>query len=119
MEKLCYWIGHAEIVNGDCTRCHRYCYSGNRLSSTFWDSQAWNAVKFALLLALGISALLFLIIAITGIPTLISAKYACDAYAKMGVKVVWDFWAGCMANHPQFGWMPVDQYFKTLNVYKP
>lgn len=119
MSKICYVFGHGKRdEEGDCTRCHKYCY-GNRWNDTFWDSTAWGYIKFVLTLVLALSALLFLIFAIIGIPPLIYAKYACDSYAKMGVKVVWDFWAGCMANHPQFGWMPVDQYFKTLNIYKP
>jgi hypothetical protein len=44
---------------------------------------------------------------------------ACDAYADMGITVQYNFWTGCMAQHPVFGWMPTSEYFEVLNLNIP
>jgi hypothetical protein len=44
---------------------------------------------------------------------------SCDAYADMGITVQYNFWTGCMAQHPVFGWMPTSEYFKVLNLNIP
>lgn len=44
---------------------------------------------------------------------------SCKRYESMGIPVDWDFWGGCMANHPEFGWLPINDYFQTLNLNVP
>lgn len=46
-------------------------------------------------------------------------KITCNAYAQMDIETQWTFWTGCMANHPRFGWIPVDEYFRILNINIP
>jgi hypothetical protein len=43
----------------------------------------------------------------------------CQTYAGMGIDVQFHFWGGCFANHPKFGWVPVNEYFRILNVNVP
>ena len=43
----------------------------------------------------------------------------CDAYSLMGIDVSYNFWTNCMANHPVFGWVPISDYFRIINLYTP
>lgn len=72
----------------------------------------WDGLKFVgsiLLISVLIVSLIFSGLMLTTYP-------ACQSYQHMGIQVQWSFWTGCMAHHSQFGWLPVDEYFKTLNV---
>lgn len=86
-----------------------------KYNNTFWDSDAWDYTKIILLIV----GLIVLILLCGLVPTVITTKSACTVYAQQGIEVMYNFWTGCMANHPDFGWMPVDEYFNTLNVRIP
>jgi hypothetical protein len=83
--------------------------------SDFWDSDAWVYIKIIGGTFLAFSLLIGLIILFLSI----SSKNACNFYSLKGIETQWNFWTGCLANHPKFGWIPVDEYFKTFNIYNP
>jgi hypothetical protein len=49
----------------------------------------------------------------------ISQYNSCQQYDKMDITVQYEFWTGCMANHPKFGWLPIGEYFKVINLNIP
>jgi hypothetical protein len=100
-----------------CTRCGEESdYPDmNKWENTFWDSDAWIYTKSILVVLLGTVAIISLMIFISSLV----GKVSCNSYAEMGIPVQWNFWVGCMANHPKFGWIPVDEYFSVLNLNIP
>lgn len=126
MNKICYWFGHKKFeLNKSpdrsnyhpyiCPRCKEtYQYSDtSKFEDTFWKSDTWDTIK---MITCGIISILGAIFIIYAILTLFSIP-SCIQYAKMGIETKWNFWTMCMAHHPKFGWVPVDEYFKILNLY--
>jgi hypothetical protein len=90
--------------------------SHSKYEDTFWTSDAWSNIKIVLLGILAAFGVLALIV----IPAIILNKLSCNSYAKfVEVPVQWNFWTSCMAKHPQFGWMPIDEFFRNVNVTLP
>jgi hypothetical protein len=81
----------------------------------FWRSDFWDSTKF-------IGGILLLFALIIGLIILFFSfgdYKACNAYSLKGIETQWSFWTGCLANHPKFGWIPIEEYFKTFNIYNP
>ena len=96
-----------------CDRCGiEYC---SRYGRTFWTSSKFEAIKFTLGMLLLFVSIVTLVLLLLGWGN----KVTCNQYIELGIPAQWKFWTGCMANHPKFGWIPVDEYFKTFNIYKP
>lgn len=129
--KICYFFGHSFIKNNDnlrrrydnfvCKHCKEYYveeekfFSKYKWSETFWNSATWDIIKIIGIFVLIIAAFLLLVAAIMSITT----YNTCQQYSKLGIDTIWNFWTGCLAKHPEFGYIPVDEYFKTFNIYKP
>lgn len=63
--------------------------------------------------------LIFIVGGFLSLPYFIG-KNSCLTYInKFNVDAVWNFWTGCMAKHPQFGYLPIDEYFRVINIYNP
>ena len=80
----------------------------------FWDSDFWEFCKFMFPVVFLIFLIIFLVF---GIDAYFTYK-TCNAYLVKGIETQWNFWTGCLANHPKFGWIPVEEYFKTFNIYQ-
>lgn len=76
----------------------------------------WDFLKFIGQVAILLAVLLALVFGSAIAVDRISQSYSCQQYSDMGIQVHYNFWTGCMARHSQFGWIPVDEYFKTLNL---
>jgi hypothetical protein len=120
----CYLFGHSYKSNEgisyfkySCVRCeHQSNYPGmEKWENTFWDSEYWGAIKIIFWIIFGILVFFSFVI---GLVSVISSN-TCQEYSKMGIDVVWNFWTGCMANHPKFGYIPIAEYFRTLNINLP
>jgi hypothetical protein len=121
MSVRCYIFGHRKGSSGKmtwdykCPDCGNYWDKGQQSMDTFWDSDAWMYTKIVLatifwaMVGMGIIAIVF---------TIVDSRI-CAAYSSKGIPTEWSFWTGCLANHPKFGWIPVDEYFKTFNIYNP
>lgn len=125
--KKCYIFGHKFELNpdrgdhwGDTHRCIYNCGyktnnpgKGSKYIDTFWRSDAWDTIVswFKVILVV-----LIILLIIVGIIYWISNS-TCIQYKNMGINVLYNFWTGCMANHPKFGWIPVEKYFEVLNLY--
>ena len=114
--KTCYILGH-KLVEDDnkCQRCHSRIYGDSAYYGTFWHSDTFDTIKIIFTIML-VTVLMFSVAA--SIYATMS-KAACNQYADFGLKVIWKFWTGCMVEHPKFGWVPADQYFKILNINMP
>lgn len=66
-----------------------------------------------------IFGLILISVVVIGGVVYIAQYNSCQDYSSMGIDVQYHFWIGCMANHPKFGWMPTDDYFRTLNINIP
>ncbi len=123
--KKCYIFGHEYVVNKGnnygrySTHICKYCGhttgepKASKWDYTFWQSDAWDTIKtwtIGLLIFTGV---------VFGIVYLFywMNSTACTQYKSMGIDVMYNFWTGCMANHPKFGWIPVEKYFEVLNLY--
>ena len=80
-----------------------------------WLSNFWDEFQPIIIIAL---IFIGVIACIVGFSLTINYN-SCQEYVAMGIPAQWHFWSGCMANHPKFGWVPVDQYFKILNINLP
>lgn len=60
--------------------------------------------------------IIVVVLSILIVPSVLLDYKSCQRYESMSIPVDWDFWGGCMANHPEFGWLPVKQYFQTMNL---
>ncbi len=123
---ICYILGHDDKGeknkvrdwHNKCSRCKSEWnpnWNNTRFADSFWNSEVWDFLKLVIpiiLVALGI------LVAIIGIGYLLD-KNSCNAYSTMGIDVIYNFWTGCMANHPKFGYIPIEEYFRTLNLYIP
>ena len=100
-----------------CSRCENPTDSPNvdKWDNTFWESTEWQVLKIVSAYVLGTFAVILLIFWLA----VFASKSTCNSYAEMGIDVQWNFWTSCMANHPKFGWVPVAEYFKILNVNLP
>lgn len=131
MNTRCYFLGHSEGKSDartwdfKCPRCGEYFDRNNFYSKyrdTFWTSDTWDGIKFTikfigiLLVILIVAALILSVIVI---PAFWFSHNSCNSYLEMGIETQWRFWTGCMANHPEFGWLPISDYFRTINIYNP
>jgi hypothetical protein len=83
--------------------------------SDFWDSDFWEYTKVIVPVVL-----IFLLIILLLVLFFSFGDYkACNAYSLKGIETQWNFWTGCLANHSKFGWIPIEEYFKTFNIYNP
>lgn len=133
MNLVCQIIGHdfglvengtyAECKWTGCKESHRH-YRNDSLEetqksykfhNTFWDSAGLEVIKIISGAILGIAVLFVLV----SIPLFLMGRATCNAYSGMGVDVLWNFWTGCMAKHSEFGWLPIEQYFNSLNLNLP
>lgn len=126
---VCQFVGHDYRKSSREDYYHHYKYvcqrkdcvghtdfsTDDKWRNTFWDSGVWETIKYigmALLCAILVLSLVVLLINFLGVKT-------CQQYAKMGVETSYNFWTGCMANHSKFGWVPVDEYFRVINLNIP
>jgi len=130
---LCYLIGHdvEEVEYRDeywhspvkhykyvCTRCKEERNGQGQFSKSivtrFKNWFVYHSFEVKL-----ISTMLFLIVGMLWL--LWYGSYSeCQGYTKMGVPAKWvNIWAGCMVEHPKFGWVPAEKYFQILNLYFP
>lgn len=126
--KTCYIFGHDFKRNANpknryydeykCTKCNSTIgdyLKENKFRHTFWDSDAWGFVKIVFTALLCMSAVVGFCVLLIGF----FSNLTCQQYIKMGIDAKFNLWTGCMANHPKFGWIPIDDYFKTINLYMP
>lgn len=128
MNKNCKWFGHKFIENKKesffkyvCSNCQRLAnYPENEKYDDVWWTEFWDEYKTiisSLLLFIAIFLIVFGIVALLAITT---EKATCNSYIAMGIPAKWTgIWTGCMANHPKFGWIPVQKYFEIINLYLP
>ncbi len=86
-----------------------------KFHETFWDSTAWEATKIFGSTILAVFFVFFLIALVGSF----FSSIGCTEYAKLGIETRYTFWTNCMANHPKFGWLPIDEYFRTINLNIP
>lgn len=120
--KKCYVFGHTfkELPHHryyykyECTECERKTDNPEveRFEYTFWDSNTWETAKFILTSLLTIAVAAYLAVSLGNFINSIS----CMKYQELGIDTIYSFWTGCMAKHPVYGWVPVEEYFKILNV---
>lgn len=123
--KKCYVFGHEYVVNkgrntsryGDyiCIHCGHTTDDPetSKWDYTFWQSDSWEIITFWFKVILVIIAI---ILTFCGIYYFIDSN-TCNQYKNIGIDVMFNFWTGCMANHPKFGWIPIEKYFEVLNLY--
>jgi hypothetical protein len=127
MKLACNLFGHSYELNEklekksyfkySCTRCENQTdyVDRDRWENTFWQSEYFDVIKVIFWFLLGTIIFILLIV---GLISVIGYN-SCQQYSKFGVDAVWNFWTGCMANHPKFGYIPVEEYFRTLNINLP
>lgn len=81
----------------------------------FWNSSTFRAI---------INFLVWVLVGLTVLAGILAITYwvdlsECNAYGNMGIEVRYNFWTECMAKHPKLGWLPIDDYFRTINLYVP
>ncbi|HJU59251.1 MAG TPA: hypothetical protein VJ583_05845 [Nitrososphaeraceae archaeon] len=125
--KICYIIGHdkkGESVPGidweyNCSKCgvgwDKHGYYGGKFRYTFWTSGIWESAKFFFRI-IGLASLLLIFFSVFNI---LLSNASCNSYEKFGVETVYDIWAGCMAKHPKLGFIPVEEFFRTINIINP
>lgn len=123
MNIFCKWFGHSpeEIKEGIRTvgyKCSK-CGEEEKWDSSFRTGNIrlfldnWGIVFVAIGVVLGFLLML-------SVPFVLAEYAACSKYVEMGVPAKWTgIWTGCMAEHPQFGWVPVDNYFQIIGIYAP
>lgn len=122
---ICHWFGHDLHDNPDkthysnsvkCSRCGEvFTYKTDKWRRTFWETETWEYGKIiAACVLVGLLVLLVLTLSVGFFNSII-----CGQYAEMGIEARYNFWTGCMANHPEFGWLPIEEYFRTINLYQP
>lgn len=117
MNIKCHLVGHdlqQTDKNSGWYECSRGCSGcgtrkpNNKWILTFWDSSEYIEIKVVLVALVGLALAIYLIAMV---------KLAqCNAYSDMGIETLWNFWTACMGNHPKFGWIPIDEYFRILNL---
>lgn len=123
MKLSCNVFGHRYIENKEsmggwdryvCNRCETKHdeYNKDIWKDTFWRGAAWDAIKYIIGT---IGAIAIVVGFIVGISSLVNYN-SCMAYKDLDINVIWKFWTGCMGNHPKFGWLPIDEFFRTINV---
>lgn len=90
-----------------------------KFHETFWDSATWNFIKIVVSAFLGVFSVFLILFLIIGTVTILFGSIECTEYAKLGIETRYTFWTNCMANHPKFGWLPIDEYFRTINLNIP
>jgi hypothetical protein len=85
----------------------------HKWDKTIWTSDEWETIKRITLILLW----MVFIVALFTFGFIFVGKHSCDSYGNMGINVMYDFWNGCMAKHEKYGWVPVVEYFKILNLY--
>lgn len=130
MKISCNVFGHKFVKNTGndvryytkyiCKRCKTTAeYESEIWEDTFWKSDTWENIK-VISIGIGVIAgVLLVLFGILGGIMSIQSYFTCTQYKDMGIDVIWKLWTGCMANHPKFGYIPIEEYFKTLNLYKP
>ncbi len=85
----------------------------DKFKDTFWKSDTLDTIKFWTAAVLTVASIASAII----LMGYFVDNSTCNQYKNMGIDVIYNFWTGCMANHPKFGWIPVEKYFEVLNLY--
>ena len=119
MNLRCNLFGHQHSGKGlggwnhECKRCH--IMYDNKWRDTFWESSTWEGIKILFNITVVVVVLFGAFsLLITG-----TGMASCNQYRDMGVETIYKFWVGCMANHEKFGWVPVEEYFRTINLNIP
>lgn len=140
-KRNCYWFGHnfqpgksGKLPNGEylppeeaicsCGRRNRIRWYTSfeqlvrkeKWTGTFWKSDAFGRIKIFLWVLFWIAVFIFCIWLLLILPQ----QIGCGTYrTQFGVETVYNLWTGCMANSPKFGWIPVDEYFRSINLNIP
>jgi hypothetical protein len=110
-----YGRGFTHICSrGGCKEVSDYPHR-EKWNNTFWDSDAWDVTKIVLASLLA-TVLVFLII---WAAVNLGSEYSCNGYKSLGVNVQYSWRTGCMALHEKFGWVPVAEYFRVINLNIP
>lgn len=136
----CYWLGHSfnripeeKGPNGSrisypviqCKYCkesmdvERYqtfedAEKDYKFRWTYWSSDNWEYFAKPLLIVL---AVMLLVIAVIIFLSAGSSYLACKNLAEFDVVTRYNFWTGCMAYSEKTGWLPSEEFFKTINLY--
>ena len=98
------WVG--------CSRCGEQVPSDDKWSCTYWTSDDWETLSWGLKFFGSVLTILAVAIAIACWGNISE----CNAYADLGVQTRWNFWTGCMALNDQFGWFPIEEFFRSVNL---
>ena len=102
-----------------CERCEEEQRYKEHFHNNYWQEfwEDWGDIIKVFGTAIAVIAVGILLIA--GLGTWYSFSI-CNSYIDVGIPARWTgFWTECMAEHPKFGWVPVDKYFEILNLYVP
>lgn len=121
MKRNCVIFGHAPGVvitmrgyhRIECPACGDY-YE-NKWEDSFWKSSSYAVERIFMAIAAAFLVVILLIIVLK----IWFDWNSCNTYHSMGVPSQWNLWVGCMAEHPKFGWIPVEDYFRVINLYTP
>lgn len=129
MNIRCHFLGHSEGKSDSrtwdfkCPRCEHYFdkdrHGNGKFGYTFWTSDTWDSIKFTVKFIAITLLIITLTISVIVIPSVWLSHNSCNSYLEMGIETQWGLWTGCMANHPEFGWLPISDYFRTINIYNP
>ena len=124
--KLCRIIGHKTVeydtnsaatgrhmVAYKCTRCSEKHNDIRWFSDTLW-ADVWDDWGIAITV---ITIALLSLITITAVTSLIS-RATCNQYSLLDINTKYNLLTGCMAQHHKFGWLPISDYFRTVNLYQ-
>lgn len=127
MKRLCTVFGHNPESKSEKVSSYREMFRcpdceelfDDRFEDCFWKSEEFEFLRMLLMVFLGMALILFIIFLITTLIGSLTSLAKCNSYLEMGVNTQFNFWTGCMANHPKFGWVPVEKYFEIINLYIP
>lgn len=125
MKHNCFLQGHKgndkynwrENIAETCIYCGKhpkeghffYDYEEQNLFHRLWDDHLWFQIPVSIIIG---CVALFLIFILFGLIMTPIASLSCDAKTvPMGLQHYYNFWAGCMVNYKDFGWIPFDKLF--------
>ena len=87
----------------------------HRWDGTYWESSDWELIRMILSVLFWATMVIFFIIFVGAVID----NLTCDSYQNLGIPAKWGLWTGCMAEHPKFGWIPISEYFRVINLNIP